>query len=61
MEILQNSNHQNVIKCIEIHEDELCFEIVLEYCQNGDLYSFLSNEKFKAKENDVKLIAWQVG
>lgn len=41
MEILFKVDHPNIVKCIEAYQDTESYYLVMEYCEGGDLYSYL--------------------
>ena len=45
--IIQNSNHQNILKLICIKKTKKNFYVVLEYCNGGDLSTILINYLLK--------------
>ena len=45
--------HPYVVKLYEIIETYNEFNIVLEYCELGNLYSYLKNSKFQISENQI--------
>ena len=44
-------NHENVVKYYNSYEDKGSFFIIMEYCDNSDLYKFIENKK--EKENNT--------
>lgn len=49
MNFLKLNPHENIVKCIDIFENENFAYIILEYCNTGTLYDFL--EKVKLSKN----------
>lgn len=52
MNFIKSNPHNNVIKCIDIIENDSCVYIILEYCNSGTLHDLLE----KVKESDNKYI-----
>jgi len=59
LDTIINLDHPNVIKIYEIFEDENHLYIVEEYCECGDLFNFLLNNKIFS-EDLVKVIIKQL-
>jgi hypothetical protein len=47
VEITLNLNHENIIKCYDIYEDNYALNFVLELCEVGDLFEYILNNKNK--------------
>ena len=43
--ILKNISHPNVIKVIDTKEDSNNYYFIMEYCQNGELFLLIANNK----------------
>lgn len=56
--IMKEIKHPNVIHCYEFYETSNNFYLVLDYCENGDLETYLNKLKVKyLKENEaIKVI-----
>ena len=44
LKIMKMLNHPNIIKFIEIYQDEQYIHYVMEYCSGGDLLHYIINE-----------------
>ena len=55
-QILQNLNHQNIVKYFESFKDKRSFYIIMEYCDNLDLKAFIREYKKKNKFIDQNII-----
>lgn len=51
--------HPNIIKILEVFENEKYVFFVMEYASNGDLLGYLKDRKF-LKENDAKYMFYQI-
>ena len=40
--ILKNLNHENIVKYYGSYKDKNSFYIIIEYCDNSNLYEFIS-------------------
>ena len=61
VEITLNLNHENIIKCYDIYEDNYALNFVLELCEGGDLFEYILNNKNKLiEENDAMDILEQI-
>ena len=57
--ILKNTSHQNIIKVIETIEDINKFYFIMEYCQYGELYlQIIDNKRFD--ENKASFYFYQI-
>lgn len=43
--IHQNLSHQNIVKLIEVHDDDECTFVIEEYCSRGDLFQYIESDK----------------
>jgi len=59
IDILQACSHPNVIRLHDVYEDAKCYNIVLEYLEGRDLFTYL--ERRFADENHIKGIVKQLG
>ena len=59
IQIVNQLNHQNIIKIYEIKEDKNNFYLIMEYYSEGDLYRFLSKYN-KLNEEDASIIFYQI-
>jgi len=60
LKFLKNSHNTNLIKLIDICEDDANIYIVMEYLAGGDLHSFLNERKEFLVEEEVKEIMRQI-
>ena len=51
IDILKIAKHPNIIKLYDIFENEHFIFIIMEYCQGGDLFSYIEKRGFKLKED----------
>ncbi len=50
--ILKNFNHKNIIKIYDIFQDNEKYYIIMEYCENGELFNYIvENQKLNEKES----------
>ncbi|KAK8836795.1 hypothetical protein M9Y10_037317 [Tritrichomonas musculus] len=59
--VLRKVNHPNIVKFHEYFEftndiHETYVTIIMEYCENGDLLTYLNEEGFKSEEQKKKII-----
>ena len=59
IEMLKRLNHPNVIKIIKIQEDSKKFYIIMEYCENGELFNRIV-EKQRLSENEAAYFYYQI-
>ena len=50
IDILKIAKHPNIIKLYDVFENEKYIYIIMEYCQGGDLFSYIEKRDFKIKE-----------
>ena len=50
MEIMKISQHPNLIKLYDFFENEDEINIIMEYCEGGDLFGYLEKKDFVLKE-----------
>ena len=50
IDILKIARHPNIIKLYDVFENEEFIYIIMEYCEGGDLFSYLEKRGFKLKE-----------
>ena len=61
VEITLTLNHENVIKCYDVYEDNNSLHFVLELCEGGDLFDYILNNKNKSiEENEAMDILEQM-
>eukprot|EP00826_Nyctotherus_ovalis_P011738 TRINITY_DN1305_c0_g2_i1.p1 TRINITY_DN1305_c0_g2~~TRINITY_DN1305_c0_g2_i1.p1 ORF type:complete len:373 (-),score=104.39 TRINITY_DN1305_c0_g2_i1:105-1223(-) len=60
VEILQMTNHPNIVKLIDIRATENHYYIVLEYCNGGDLSTFRKNKGGTVSESVIRFILKQL-
>ena len=56
VDILKTLDHPNILKIFEYFEDERYYYIVMEYCQDGDLYDLLNSLGKFDEETAAKLM-----
>lgn len=49
-EIITRLDHPNIMKIYELYEDQKRFYLVMEFCQGGDLFNEMINQKFSESE-----------
>ena len=59
IEMLKSLNHPNVIKIYKILEDSKTFYIIMEYCQNGELFNRIV-QKQHLNENEAAFFYYQL-
>ena len=59
IEMLKSLNHPNVIKIHKILEDSKTFYIIMEYCQNGELFNRIV-QKQHLNENEAAFFYYQI-
>ena len=57
--IHKNLNHPNIVKCYDIIKTNEFYYIVMEYCQYGDLLSYIKSKK-KIEEEETAQILNQI-
>ena len=57
--ILKNLNHINVIKIYKINEDSENYYIVMEYCENGELFHYIVERK-RLEEDEASFFFYQL-
>ena len=60
IEILKICQHPYIIKLYDIFENVDYIYIIMEYCQEGDLFSYLKQRDFQLKENKVVIIIYKL-
>ena len=61
VEITLSLNHENVIKCYDVYEDNNSLHFALELCEGGDLFDYILNNKNKTiEENEAMDILEQM-
>ena len=56
VEITLSLNHENVIKCYDVYEDNNSLHFVLELCEGGDLFDYILNHQ----NNKIKIIKYGI-
>ena len=51
IEILKICQHPNIIQLYDVFENINYFYIIMEYCEGGDLFSYLEKRNFRLPEN----------
>ena len=59
IEILKRLNHPNVIKIHKIYDDEKKFYIIMEFCENGELFNRIVEKRYLT-ENEASLFYYQL-
>jgi serine/threonine protein kinase len=60
VEIMKICQHPNIVKLYDIYENHDNKFIVMEYCKEGDLFTYLQSRNFKLSEKDVVKIIKQI-
>lgn len=58
--LLSKLDHPNIINLQHCLEDDQHICLILEYCENGDLFGMLKNKKLSRSENSVKKLFKQI-
>ena len=53
IEILKICQHPNIVSLYDVFENEEYFYIIMEYCDGGDLFSYLEERNFRLPEQQV--------
>ena len=59
IEMLKSLNHPNVIKIYKISEDSKKIYIIMEYCENGELFNRIVNKQ-RLNEDEAALFYYQL-
>ena len=59
MQILTEMNHQNVIKVFKIYEEENNFSLIMEYCEEGELFNYIV-KKQRLSEDEASYFFYQI-
>ena len=60
LEIMKISQHPNLIKLYDIFENEEEINIIMEYCEGGDLFGYLEKRDFTLKEPQAALLIYKI-
>ena len=60
IDILKIAKHPNIIKLYDIFENEHFIFIIMEYCQGGDLFSYIEKRGFRLKEDFAAKIIYKL-
>ena len=60
IEIMKICQHPYIIKLYDIFENVDYIYIIMEYCQGGDLFSYLQKKKFVLEEEKVAIIMYKL-
>ena len=60
IEILKMCQHPNIIRLLDIFENEECIYIVMEYLSGGDLFTYLEKRQFSIPEKRAKELSHQI-
>jgi serine/threonine protein kinase len=56
IEVLKMCQHPNIIKLVDLFENQSYYRIVLEYMQGKDLFEYMQKREFKIGEARAKEI-----
>ena len=59
MEILTEMDHQNVIKVFKIYEEKNNFSLIMEYCEDGELFNYIV-KKQRWSEEEASYFFYQI-
>ena len=59
MQILTEMDHPNVIKVFKIYEEESNFSIIMEYCEEGELFNYIV-KKQRLSERESSFFFYQI-
>ena len=59
IQMLKSLNHENVIKIYNLYEDSISFYIIMEYCENGELFNRIT-EKKHLSEDESSIFYYQL-
>ena len=59
MQILTEMNHQNVIKVFKIYEEENNFSLIMEYCEEGELFNYIVKNQ-RLSEDETSYFFYQI-
>ena len=60
IEILKIANHPHIIRLYDVFENLYYIYIIMEYCEGGDLFSYLERRQFKLPERTAAVIIEQL-
>ena len=60
IEILKIANHPHIIRLYDVFENLYYIYIIMEYCEGGDLFSYLERRDFKIPEKTAAVIIEQL-
>lgn len=60
VEIMKVCQHPNIVRLCDIFENQDSKFLVMEYCEEGDLFKFLERKEFKLSEREVINIVRQI-
>ena len=60
IETMKIANHPNIIKLYDVFENEKMIYIIMEYCEGGDLFSYIEQRNFNIKEERTAHIIQQL-
>ena len=60
IEILKIANHPHIIRLYDVFENLSFIYIIMEYCEGGDLFSYLEKRNFKIPEKNAAVIIEQL-
>jgi len=58
IETLKMAQHPNIVKLLDVFEDETYFYLVIEYLEGGDMYDYLKAHNFSLSEARAKKLAY---
>lgn len=53
--LLRSFDHPSIIKLYEFYQDEKCFYLISEYCENGDLFNLIQNADYDDKLEETQV------
>ena len=60
VEIMKICQHPNLVRLYDIYENQENKYLVMEYCEEGDLFKYLESKNFKISEKEVIVILKQL-
>ncbi len=60
VEIMKICQHPNIVRLYDVYETEESTSLIMEYCNEGDLFKYMEKKGFKLYENEVISIMKQL-
>lgn len=60
IEIMKICQHENIVKLYDVYETNENYNLVMEYCSEGDLLHYLKDKNFSISEEEAKDIISQI-